>query len=194
LPPAADSAETKEKRAHLLAELRAEGITDSRVLDAMERTPRELFVPAAFREQAYDNVALPIGHGQTISQPYIVALMTQALEVGERDNGATTGSAGFHNWLIANIHMANVLKAKGYHYRFVYAVGAGHVDRRVVAQTLPQALEWLWKGYKPENWQAASNSPTSKRTALTTSETDAATWGESSRHIGLIVSTEIANR
>ena len=69
MPREADSAETKEKRALLLAELRAEGITDSRVLDAMERTPRELFVPAAFREQAYENVALPIGHGQTISQP-----------------------------------------------------------------------------------------------------------------------------
>jgi iron(III)-enterobactin esterase len=116
------------------------------------------------------------------------------MEVGEKDNGSTNTAADFHNWVIANERMAGVLKAKGYHYQFVYAVGAGHVDRRVVAQTLPQALEWLWKGYKPENWQAASNSPTSKRTALTTSETEAATWGESSRHIGLIVSTEIANR
>jgi len=46
--------------------------------------PRDIFVPPAFRERAYDNVALPIGHGQTISQPYVVALMTEALELTER--------------------------------------------------------------------------------------------------------------
>ena len=71
------------------------------------------------------------------------------LEVGERDNGATTGSAGFHNWLIANIRMAGALKAKGYHYQFIYAKGAGHTDGRVISQTYPQALEYLWKDYKP---------------------------------------------
>jgi protein-L-isoaspartate(D-aspartate) O-methyltransferase len=104
LPPEADSAKTKEKRAHLLAELRAEGITDSRVLDAIERTPRELFVPAAFREQAYDNVALPIGHSQTISQPYIVALMTQALEAGERDKVLEVGTgSGYQAAVLARL-------------------------------------------------------------------------------------------
>ena len=69
------------------------------------------------------------------------------LEMGERDNGATSGSAGFHNWLIANIRMADVLKAKGYHYQLVYAKGAGHTDGRAIAQTLPQALEYVWHGY-----------------------------------------------
>ena len=104
MPPEADSAKFKERRALLLAELRAEGITDSRVLDAMERTPRELFVPAAFREQAYDNVALPIGHGQTISQPYIVALMTQALEVGERDKVLEVGTgSGYQAAVLARL-------------------------------------------------------------------------------------------
>ena len=43
--------------------------------------------------------------------------------------------------------MAAVLKAKGYHYQFVFAKGANHVDRRAVGQTLPDALEWLWQGY-----------------------------------------------
>jgi len=51
------------------------------------------------------------------------------------------------NTVIANQRMAAALKAKGYHYQFVYAVGAGHVDRKVLAQILPQALEWLWQGY-----------------------------------------------
>lgn len=73
-----------EKVAKLILELRSAGIADMRVLRAIERVPRELFVPPAFRERAYENVALPIGHHQTISQPYIVALMTEALEVTDR--------------------------------------------------------------------------------------------------------------
>jgi hypothetical protein len=43
--------------------------------------------------------------------------------------------------------MARVLKAKGYHYQFIYAKGAGHTDHHVISQTLPQALEYVWKGY-----------------------------------------------
>jgi len=70
-------------------------------------------------------------------------------EVGERDNGATTSAAGLHNWVLANIRMAKVLKAKGYQYQFIYAKNAGHTDGKVIAQTLPQALEWTWKGYRP---------------------------------------------
>jgi protein-L-isoaspartate(D-aspartate) O-methyltransferase len=66
-------------RIRLILELRRAGVTDTRVLSAMERTPREDFVPDAFKDQAYENLALPIGHGQTISQPVVVALMTAAL-------------------------------------------------------------------------------------------------------------------
>jgi protein-L-isoaspartate(D-aspartate) O-methyltransferase len=73
-----------EAVAKLILELRSSGVTDTRVLGALERVPRALFVPATFRVRAYENVALPIGHGQTISQPQIVALMTEALEVNER--------------------------------------------------------------------------------------------------------------
>jgi enterochelin esterase-like enzyme len=69
------------------------------------------------------------------------------LEVGQNDNGSTRDEASLHNWVLANQHMATALKAKGYHYRYVYAEGAGHVDRRVVGQTLPEALLWLWQGY-----------------------------------------------
>lgn len=68
----------------LIMELRQAGITDTRVLSAIERVAREAFVMATFRDQAYENRALPIGHGQTISQPYVVAFQTQALQVGER--------------------------------------------------------------------------------------------------------------
>jgi protein-L-isoaspartate(D-aspartate) O-methyltransferase len=67
--------------AELIIALRKHGITDQRVLDAFERTPRELFVARGFEYAAYNDSALPIACGQTISQPYVVGYMTQALEV-----------------------------------------------------------------------------------------------------------------
>jgi protein-L-isoaspartate(D-aspartate) O-methyltransferase len=72
------------RKIRLVMELRRGGVADTRVLAAIERTPRELFVADSFQDQAYEDKALPIGHGQTISQPLVVGLMTQALEVGER--------------------------------------------------------------------------------------------------------------
>ena len=53
----------------------------------------------------------------------------------------------FGNWILANQHMAAVLKAKGYAYRYVYAEGARHTDANVIYQTLPQALEYVWQGF-----------------------------------------------
>ena len=69
------------RKIRLTLELRELGISDSTVLSAIEKTPREIFIPSNFRNQAYENIALPIGSDQTISQPYIVALMTQALDL-----------------------------------------------------------------------------------------------------------------
>lgn len=71
-------------RSRLVAELRAHGITDERVLAAFAKIPRHQFVDGALQEQAYENNALPIGHAQTISQPTLVALMTQVLLNGKR--------------------------------------------------------------------------------------------------------------
>jgi protein-L-isoaspartate(D-aspartate) O-methyltransferase len=71
-----------EPRARMVAEqIRARGVRDARVLDAMTRVPREQFVPPSYRSEAYDDHPLSIGHGQTISQPYIVAYMTEALQL-----------------------------------------------------------------------------------------------------------------
>ncbi len=70
-----------QARAKLIMELRHQGIRDPRVLEAMEEIPRERFVPRAFREHSWSDTALPISCGQTISQPYIVAYMTEALEL-----------------------------------------------------------------------------------------------------------------
>lgn len=70
------------------------------------------------------------------------------LEVSENDNGSKRDEASLHNWVMANQRMAAALKAKGYEYRYVFAKNAGHTDGKVTRQTLPEALEWLWKGYR----------------------------------------------
>ena len=69
------------RKIRLTLELREMGISNSSVLSAIEKIPRQVFIPESFRNQAYENIALPIGQDQTISQPYIVALMTQSLEI-----------------------------------------------------------------------------------------------------------------
>jgi protein-L-isoaspartate(D-aspartate) O-methyltransferase len=74
------------------AQLRARGIADPGVLRAMLTVPREAFVPAALAGRAYDDAALPIGAGQTISQPYIVALMAEALRIGPDDRVLEVGT------------------------------------------------------------------------------------------------------
>lgn len=71
------------RKIRLIMGLRRAGLTDTNVLNAIERIPREMFVLDSFHDQAYEDQALPISHGQTISQPQIVAIMTEALEVGK---------------------------------------------------------------------------------------------------------------
>jgi iron(III)-enterobactin esterase len=70
------------------------------------------------------------------------------MEVGDRDLlNPNVMRDGMHDWVVANEEMARVLAAKGYHYQFVFARNAGHTDRTVKQQTLPEALEYLWQGY-----------------------------------------------
>jgi len=75
---------SQRTRERLIQRLREEGIRDERVLEAMRSVPRHLFIDEALASRAYEDTALPIGQGQTISQPYIVALMTQTLLAGGR--------------------------------------------------------------------------------------------------------------
>jgi enterochelin esterase-like enzyme len=70
------------------------------------------------------------------------------LEVGEKDLHHNDPEETWHNWPLANRRMAEALKAKGYAYRFTLSLNARHVDPRVAEQTLPGALEWLWRGYE----------------------------------------------
>jgi len=80
---------SRRTRARLVNRLRESGITDERVLDVIGTVPRHIFVDEALAHRAYEDSALPIGHGQTISQPYIVAAMTAAIlgPVGEANGG-----------------------------------------------------------------------------------------------------------
>ena len=89
-----ESERAPERKAMVEEQIRARGVTNKGVLDAMMRVPRHTFVEAAWQGQAYDDHPLPIGHGQTISQPYIVALMTEMIELkpGEKVLEIGTGS------------------------------------------------------------------------------------------------------
>jgi len=92
------------RKARLVLELRRAGISDARVLGAIEKTPRELFVPASFQAQAYENIALPIGNSQTISQPYVVALMTERLELSGREKVLEVGTgSGYQTAVLAEL-------------------------------------------------------------------------------------------
>lgn len=93
------------RRARMVqGQLRPRGIDDPRLLDALSRVPRDRFVPPSSRERAYADQALPIAHGQTISQPFMVAVMTQALSLGgtERVLEVGTGS-GYQAAILAEL-------------------------------------------------------------------------------------------
>ena len=95
---------TDPRKTRLLTELRAGGVVDRNVLAAIERIPREDFLASPFRDKAYDNVALPIGFQQTISQPLVVGLMTQALELTDRMKVLEIGTgSGYQTAVLARI-------------------------------------------------------------------------------------------
>lgn len=97
-----DTPETRKAR--LILALRSQGVADPKVLDAIERTPRELFTPQLFQERAWEDSALPIACGQTISQPYIVGLMTQALKLEPRSRVLEIGTgSGYQTTVLARI-------------------------------------------------------------------------------------------
>jgi protein-L-isoaspartate(D-aspartate) O-methyltransferase len=85
-------------------QIRSRGISDQQVLDAMERVPRHEFVPDQYRSQAYADHPLPIGHGQTISQPYIVALMSELLQLEKDDRVLEIGTgSGYQAAILAEM-------------------------------------------------------------------------------------------
>jgi protein-L-isoaspartate(D-aspartate) O-methyltransferase len=99
---APDTDETQ--RARLILSLRSQGVTDAKVLDALEKTPRDLFVPNLFQERTWEDSALPIACGQTISQPFIVGLMTQALRIESRSRVLEIGTgSGYQTAVLSRL-------------------------------------------------------------------------------------------
>ena len=92
------------KKIRLILELREAGISDSNILSAIEQIPREKFIPENFRNQAYDNLALPIGDNQTISQPFVVAKMTQLLDVNKTHKVLEIGTgSGYQSAILSKL-------------------------------------------------------------------------------------------
>lgn len=84
--------------------LRKSGITDTNVLAAIERVPREAFIPPQFQDQAYEDTALPIGRGQTISQPLVVAMMTQEMRLNDRHKVLEIGTgSGYQAAILSKV-------------------------------------------------------------------------------------------
>lgn len=138
------SAESRKIR--LLMDLRNGGVTDTRVLSAIERTPRETFVEETFLDQAYANQALPINCGQTISQPLVVGLMSQALEVGDRHKVLEIGTgSGYQAAILSKLA------------RRVYTIERhrdllGEAEQRFKALGLHNITTMVGDGYK--GWTA----------------------------------------
>jgi protein-L-isoaspartate(D-aspartate) O-methyltransferase len=130
----------------LLAEL-AQKINDLRVLEAIARVPRERFVPHGLRQHAYENRPLPIGHGQTISQPLIVALMTQGLQLRGRERVLEVGTgSGYQAALLSHlaaevVSVERIPELASTAKRVLAEVGCGNVRVHVAGETLGRPQE-----------------------------------------------------
>lgn len=107
-----------ERKMQFLYALRSKGVTDARVLTAMEKIDRGLFVRGLFSERAYEDMPLPIACGQTISQPSVVGLMTQALQVRPRDKVLEVGTGSGYQAAILS-HLARRVYTVERHKRLV---------------------------------------------------------------------------
>jgi protein-L-isoaspartate(D-aspartate) O-methyltransferase len=106
--PAAGAVMTRQRARMVDADIAGLGIRDAAVLDAMRRVPREEFVAAELRDSAYSDRPLPIGEGQTISQPYIVALMLEAARIGAADRVLEVGAGSGYASALAGLLGAHV--------------------------------------------------------------------------------------
>ena len=143
------------RRARLIMELRQGGVTDRDVLAAMERVPRDEFVPEFFKDRAWDNTALPIAAGQTISQPLIVGLMTQALELGKRHKVLEIGTgSGYQSAVLAHltdkVWSIEIIKPLAERTRGTYdqLIAAGYDEFKAV-QTKSDDGYYGWEEFAP---------------------------------------------
>ena len=131
-----------EQRRLLVDQLRAEGIRDERVLAALGRVPREAFIGPEHAGTAYENGPLPIGEQQTISQPFVVALMTEALDLAGRGRVLEVGTvSGYHTAILAELagHVVSVERHRALHEqarRVLDGLGYVNVELHVADGTL----------------------------------------------------------
>jgi protein-L-isoaspartate(D-aspartate) O-methyltransferase len=123
-------------------QLRRRDVEDERVLDAMAAVPRELFVPEGERDRAYDDAALPIGHGQTISQPYMVARICEALALHGRERVLDVGTGSGYQAAVLSLLAREVVTVErlpelaAQAQENLHAAGFGSVEVRVADGTL----------------------------------------------------------
>ena len=99
-----DSDHSENLKMELILSLRRAGVTEPSVVSTMERVPRELFVPEVFRSRSYEDITLPIGYHQTLSQPAIVGLMTESLQLDDRKKVLELGTgSGYQTAILASI-------------------------------------------------------------------------------------------
>jgi protein-L-isoaspartate(D-aspartate) O-methyltransferase len=99
-----DEESPQARMARLVLSLRTQGVSEPKVLKAIESVPRELFTPELFKERAFEDSALPIACGQTISQPFIVGLMTQALKIEKRSRVLEIGTgSGYQTAVLSRL-------------------------------------------------------------------------------------------
>ena len=140
--PVADEAALARARERMVAEqIAARGSLDPLTLAAMRRVPRHLFVPEASRAQAYDDHPLPIGHGQTISQPYIVGFMTEALGLKGGETVLEIGTGSGYQAAVLSLIAAHVYTIE------IVAPLAEESERRLTALGYPNALVRAGDGY-----------------------------------------------
>ncbi|HLN20080.1 MAG TPA: protein-L-isoaspartate(D-aspartate) O-methyltransferase [Bacteroidales bacterium] len=165
-----DSFEAKGKRKRLVAELRNKGITDEEVLRAIDNVPRHIFMDAAFLVHAYTDKAFPISSGQTISQPYTVAVQTSLLQVKKRDKILEIGTgSGYQAAVLAEmgakvytierfrelfLKAQNTIETLGYTVNFFYGDGYegkpqyGPYDGIVITAAAPEIPQTLLQQLK----------------------------------------------
>jgi len=136
----------------LVMALRGQGITDQRVLEAMEKTPRAAFVDQPFEANAYENTALPIACGQTISQPYIVAYITAALELEPKHRVLEIGTgSGYQSAYLSNltdkVHTVEIIDPLATRTRGIYdgLVGRGYSQLSAIASKSADGY-YGWEG------------------------------------------------
>jgi hypothetical protein len=142
-----------QRRVMVEHQLRARDVRSERVLEAMRKVPRHLFIPEGQRHDAYGDYPVPIGHGQTISQPYIVGFMTQALEVGPTDRVLEIGTgSGYQAAVLGELVKEDHDRNRAAAESACVTLARGHRNARARRQRLPG---WMSSAVRSRDRHAA---------------------------------------